>query len=643
MGRSRSDAGGPPAVRRDRAAGSLRHVAATLLLATVAASALYASLNSVTAGDLWWHLAVGRHIVEHRSIPSRDVFSYTADGAAWENHEWLSQVVLYGAFAAGGGRAVAILTVVVVCLAFALATWIAWRRSSSLAAAAIAVVAAVPVCRPYLDVRPNLVTFVGTLVLMAVLELSRRGGRLPVRIVLPAIFVVWVNLHSSFIYGLAVLWLVALLEWSKSYSSEAGRRLVGAAAISTLACTINPLGLGALTFPFSILDQRHALWRSAIIEWQRPVLFRELPFNPAAFGYYVVAQVILAFCVGLIDRRRLDRADVGHVAMTLALALTSRRFVPLFAFVSIPFAATNLATIASLILPHRIRGDAWGNAILAGACVPALGYVLILGIPAVRDAHRVGLFGYLTDEGYFPSLATDFLRANPPPERIFSLYAWGGFIMYRLPVWKVFIDPRGHTVYPQSLYQDERLVELGDRRWSEVLTRHGVAVVLWPTESFALPAHKVVARALRTSPEWLRIYEDPQAAVYVHRERGRDLAERYARHELTYPDNPRAQLFRANTYLETDEFDRARNVLLEVMARYPDTRKVAVVAEDGFVKTAASTNDASAWFGVGFYREVLGDRSGAADAYRTALARGLGGPSAAYAQAALERSAHPFP
>jgi len=623
MGRKRSGGGG-----------SLRYVAATLLLATVAASALYASFNSVTDGDIWWHLAVGRYIVEHRTIPSQDVFSYTANGAAWQNHEWLSQVVLYGVFAAGGDRALALLKIVAVCLVFAIATWIGWRRSSSLGAAAIAALAAVPVCRPYLDVRPNVVAFLGTVVLMAVLESSRRSARVPVRAILPALFVVWVNLHSSFIYGLAVLWLVALLEWRT--------RLVGAAAMSTLACVVNPLGVGALTFPFTILDQSHAFWRSEIIEWQRTVLFQELPFNPAAFGYYVVAQVLLAAGAAFVDRRRLHRADVGLVAFTLVLALTGRRFVPLFGFVAIPFAATNLATVASAVVPQRIL--ARGDAMLAAACVPALGVVLSHAIPAVRDARSVGLFAYLTDEGYFPSLAADFLRANPPAERIFSLYAWGGFMMYRLPGWPVFIDPRGHTVYPQSLYQEERLVELGDRRWSEVLARHDVAMVLWPTESFGLPAHRVVARALRTSSEWLRIYEDPQAAVYVHRERGRDLAERYARHDLTYPDNARAQLFRANTYLEADELDRARDVLVEVLARYPDTRKVALAAQDGMVRTAASTNDASAWFGVGFYREVLGDRPGASDAFRTALARGLRGPSAAYAEAALARSRNPpFP
>jgi predicted TPR repeat methyltransferase len=84
-------------------------------------------------------------------------------------------------------------------------------------------------------------------------------------------------------------------------------------------------------------------------------------------------------------------------------------------------------------------------------------------------------------------------------------------------------------------------------------------------------------------------------------------------------------------------------VLVEVLARYPDTRKVAVAAQDGLMRTAASTGDASAWFGVGFYREVLGDRAGAVDAYRTALGRGLGGASAVYAQAALQGSAHPFP
>jgi hypothetical protein len=115
-----------------------------------------------------------------------------------------------------------------------------------------------------------------------------------------------------------------------------------------------------------------------------------------------------------MDRRRLDRTDVGHVAMTLALALTSRRFVPLFAFVSIPFAATNLATIAAVFRPGTDPRIRLAECARGGACVPALAFLLGRIVPSVRDVQRVGLFGYLTDEGYFPSLAVDFLRANPP-------------------------------------------------------------------------------------------------------------------------------------------------------------------------------------------------------------------------------------
>ena len=49
--------------------------------------------------DLWWHLATGRWILEHRSVPMIDHWSFTRDGQPWLQHEWLSDV-LFQAWAA---------------------------------------------------------------------------------------------------------------------------------------------------------------------------------------------------------------------------------------------------------------------------------------------------------------------------------------------------------------------------------------------------------------------------------------------------------------------------------------------------------------------------------------------------------------
>src|ERR1700690_3839823 len=43
---------------------------------------------------LWGHLVFGRLILMHGHLPPRDIYSYSAAGLPWHDHEWLSEVVL---------------------------------------------------------------------------------------------------------------------------------------------------------------------------------------------------------------------------------------------------------------------------------------------------------------------------------------------------------------------------------------------------------------------------------------------------------------------------------------------------------------------------------------------------------------------
>ena len=53
-------------------------------------------------GDTWWQLRAGQEMWRTRDVLLRDTFSHTVNGAPWPNHEWLSQVLFYGAYEAGG-------------------------------------------------------------------------------------------------------------------------------------------------------------------------------------------------------------------------------------------------------------------------------------------------------------------------------------------------------------------------------------------------------------------------------------------------------------------------------------------------------------------------------------------------------------
>ena len=51
--------------------------------------------------DLWWLLAGGQYMVEHRTFLTTDPFSASARGATWLNHAWGFELILYGAYRTG--------------------------------------------------------------------------------------------------------------------------------------------------------------------------------------------------------------------------------------------------------------------------------------------------------------------------------------------------------------------------------------------------------------------------------------------------------------------------------------------------------------------------------------------------------------
>src|SRR5882724_10179059 len=54
--------------------------------------------NRFSDPDLWWHLKAGEIVWNTHSIPSRDLFSFTAYGQPSTEHEWLAQWSIYATY-----------------------------------------------------------------------------------------------------------------------------------------------------------------------------------------------------------------------------------------------------------------------------------------------------------------------------------------------------------------------------------------------------------------------------------------------------------------------------------------------------------------------------------------------------------------
>src|SRR5689334_17475900 len=61
-------------------------------------AALGSSQTIFNDGDVSWHIATGRWILQHHAIPSTDPFSFSWAGKPWVPMEWLSDVIHATAF-----------------------------------------------------------------------------------------------------------------------------------------------------------------------------------------------------------------------------------------------------------------------------------------------------------------------------------------------------------------------------------------------------------------------------------------------------------------------------------------------------------------------------------------------------------------
>jgi hypothetical protein len=611
-----------------------------MLGTTVIAFGIWTALETVSATDLYWAMAAGRWIVGHREIPDTDVFSYTYAGAPWINQEWLTQIFFWELFEHGGGTSVALFRIVATVAIVGLAAWLGWRRGAAPLAAAATACAAAVVCRPNLDIRPHLFQFLGTLLLIGLVDAYRRGGGGRALVLLPALMALWVNVHFSYVFGLGVLALLAASETVTSLLRLPGAlprpralRLCAAALAAAAAGLLNPHGMRAFVFPFTLLGSDE-LWRKEIIEWMPPVLFQGgEAFGSALLGYLLVAHALLALAAFARAPRRFDWSNALVVAVTAAMALGARRFGPLFALVAAPFGALNLTLAArGLALPA-----VWQAAAVAVACAVAVGTLVTSSAGYVRTRYRDGLFDGMSQQWIFPRGAVEFLNRNRLPARLAHLYQWGGYVMFNAPERPVFIDGRGHTVYPGSFYLEYRKLEEATPDWPGVLDRHGASLVLWPSTSLAMGQYALLLQQLRRSPSWRVIYDDQQAAVFAHTERGRAWTDAFAELRLEYPDTPAAQFFLADAYFAANQFEKARRLTQSLLLRQGTLGAAPGPTERQVLSIAERTGSPLAWFHVAMNRDVRNDREAAAKAYRTALDAGLPGPHASYAREAIAR------
>lgn len=494
--------------------------------------AFLAGLKTVGDFDLGWQLATGRYIAQHHLIPSIDVFSYTARGNPWIYPPfsglffyWLYQLNGYAALSWFGAAA---------CVA---AVYFAARGSSSWSA--FLAVLAVPALAFRTIPRAELFTTVLFAVFAGMLW-THREGRSSRLWLLPVLMMFWVNLHTGFIAGLALIAAYLVAESgdliSSSLRAAAIRRIRAAApwlGLSALATLINPWGWRM----YQAIERQGAVskvhgdfigeWSGVRLSFNSLQQFISLR-NPASADWWMLFFAIVAIVAAVAVK------DWGTGLVLLAGAVEAVqhiRFQALFA-------------LLVCIVGGSVLGRAWAlkfespggfgstSKFLAffesrARLIKAIATALIVCFVAVRGMDLVTQRYYLTSgqislfgsglSWWFPERATQFLDEQRLPGNVFGDYNLGGYLTWRLgPGRPDYFDGRFIPFGTRLFVRHRTLVELplDDPEWEKEADARNIQTVIFSVARFA-GLGNFPLQADCQSHDWKPVYFDDSAIIFV--------------------------------------------------------------------------------------------------------------------------------
>jgi hypothetical protein len=216
--------------------------------------------------DTYSHIALGRWIFDHHSVPTTDPFSANLRGTHWVAFEWLSQIAFAGAHAAGGWLGVVALTAAAVATALGLLTRFLLREWQPIAVL-VAVLCAFLLTAPHILARPHILALPVKVAWIATLIRAVDARAAPPWRALP-LMMLWANLHGSFTFGLVIIAPIACDGLVRSVRSD--RSFSGSgfsfALLALGAASLNTYGPEMILVTFSTVALGAAL--TTVAEWR---------------------------------------------------------------------------------------------------------------------------------------------------------------------------------------------------------------------------------------------------------------------------------------------------------------------------------------------------------------------------------------
>jgi hypothetical protein len=439
--------------------------------------------------DTMWQVTVGQWIIDHRAVPTSDVYSFTMRGQPWISTQWLAQVLYAKTYAVAGWSGPVVLATSAIAATFALLSKFLNRRlseSTTLVFVAGALALTVPhlLARPHVLAMPVMAVWVGGLIAAA----DRR--RAPSFWLLP-LMALWANLHGGFVFGLVLVAPIALdavVGASAKLRTSLALRWAAFGVLALAASCCTPYGWNVLLASQKILELGSAL--PLILEWK-----------PTEFGGLGAFEICLLLGIGLSLFRgiKLPPTRILLLLGLLHMAFAQGRAVEI------------LALLAPLVLAAPLARQIGGAEIaVAGGVSPTRGVLfasvamaLVAGTVAYASAHRFEPHVHSAPV----AAVTELKKLNFT--RVFNDYDFGGYLIANGVA--PFIDGRTE-LYGEKFFVDHNAASglMQPDNLFRLLDQYDIEATLMRTQSAA-------TKLLDHMDGWQKVYSDDIATIHVRK------------------------------------------------------------------------------------------------------------------------------
>jgi tetratricopeptide (TPR) repeat protein len=493
------------------------------------------SFKNLREPDLWWQIRTGEWILENRSVPKQDMFSYTYTGTPWINIKWSAEVLSALAARIAGPESIFLMQAIIACFILFFLIKAAKQLSAKQPETAgdIALVLAL-LCTLFgieyrMIGRPEMFTHFFTAVFLYLLLRHRRNPSYRILILAP-LQMIWANIHEAFAIGVIITAIFCAGGWMEYYISKRKKLFVKttqpkeltAALVAVIASVaINPNGIKLLTRPFDIMGQ----------VYQNKFTTELADFH--AYGFwqwntYLCIAMLLTGIIGTVVYFRSIKTKssrfilfIGHFGIGYLLALLAFFYLAATAYRNIAFLALVFSPVLVFGL-HALYNKAplfqkYYTQALIVICVLQLGiYGLIVSNKYYGLTGRHDRYGLEMLSAYNPVGAADYIRKEHLTGKCFSDYLTSSYLLWRLaPDFKTYIDLRDLDVFPpEFFFTFAEAVNDPDAFRKQDSIYHFDYIVLYRPQFEALHYY------LFNDSRFKLAFLDPVAAVYIPKTNG---------------------------------------------------------------------------------------------------------------------------